>query len=73
MPFDGAICRDWILQAFFAGAGHAGVFALFGSTLAAGLGTCASRLRRIRVGLTVGNTPEACADCVQLCFDFGAK
>ena len=27
--------------------------------------------RRVRlIGLTVGNTPEACADCVQLRFDF---
>ena len=28
--------------------------------------------RRVRlIGLTVGNSPEACADCVQLRFDFG--
>ena len=28
--------------------------------------------RKVRlIGLTVGNTPEACADCVQLRFDFG--
>ena len=30
------------------------------------------RGRRVRlIGLTVGNSPEACADCVQLRFDFG--
>ena len=30
--------------------------------------------RKVRlIGLTVGNTPEACADCVQLRFDFGEE
>ena len=30
--------------------------------------------RNVRlIGLTVGNTPEACADCVQLRFDFGEE